>query len=53
MPAPHPNTHLSLRGMTSAAMRPTAYSGIRSSFAAFPVPKEKDATPRAYRGVAS
>ncbi|MNI96154.1 hypothetical protein D3C73_1545510 [compost metagenome] len=30
-------------------MRPTAYSGIRSSLAALPVPKEKDATPRAYR----
>lgn len=34
-------------------MRPTAYSGNRSSLAALPEPKEKDATWRAYRAAAS
>jgi hypothetical protein len=29
------------------------YTGMRRSFAALPAPNEKDATPRAYRGVAS
>ena len=54
IPTAQPNTHSSLvRGTRRVAMRPATYRGRRASFAALPAPKEKDATPRAYRGVAS
>ena len=46
--------NLSILGLLQTwAANPTAYSGMRRSFPALPAPKEKDATPRAYRGVAS
>ena len=54
MPAPQPITQApSRRGISRVARRPSRYSGMRTSFCALPAPNEKDATPRAYRGVAS
>ena len=54
MPAPQPKTHSSReRGTRRVRRRPAAYSGMAASLRAFPAPNEKDATPRAYRGVAS